>query len=42
MKNKERVFIGACCGVPFGLVGMSIGALLATIYNWLFKMQKQK
>lgn len=33
MKNKDRYFIGACAGMPFGLVGMAIGTLFAWIFN---------
>ena len=33
MKNKDRIFIGACCGIPFGLVGMATGSLFAFIFN---------
>lgn len=33
MKNKERVFIGACCGIPFGIVGMVSGALFGILFN---------
>lgn len=32
MKNRDRLFIGACAGMPFGLVGMTIG----TIFTWIF------
>ena len=33
MKNKDRIFVGACCGMPFGLIGMTTGSLCAVIYN---------
>lgn len=33
MKNKDRIFVGACCGMPFGLIGMTTGSLFAVIYN---------
>ena len=42
MKNSDRLFIGACCGVPFGLVGMSVTVLLTMIYNKVLKMYQQK
>lgn len=33
MKNKDRLFIGACAGMPFGLVGMAIGLLFSFLWN---------
>lgn len=33
MKNRDRYFIGACAGMPFGLVGMGIGTFFAWIFN---------
>lgn len=33
MNNKDRYFIGACAGMPFGLVGMAIGTFFAWIFN---------
>lgn len=33
MKNRDRIFMGACCGMPFGLVGMVAGSLFAFIFN---------
>nr|UVX73527.1 MAG: hypothetical protein [Bacteriophage sp.] len=33
MKNKDRIFIGACAGMPFGLVGMGIGFLFSFLWN---------
>lgn len=33
MRNKDRIFIGACLGMPLGLVGMAAGYLLAVIFN---------
>lgn len=33
MKNRDRLFIGACAGIPFGLVGMGIGLLFSMIWN---------
>ena len=33
MKNKDRIFLGACLGMPLGLVGMAAGSLLAVIFN---------
>lgn len=29
MKNTDRIFIGACFGMPFGIVGILNGALLS-------------
>lgn len=37
MKNRDRYFIGACVGMPFGLVGMGIGTFLAWIFNRIRK-----
>lgn len=33
MKNKDRIFLGACFGIPLGLVGMATGSLFAFIFN---------
>ncbi len=33
MKNKDRMFLGACFGMPLGLVGMATGSLFAVIFN---------
>lgn len=33
MKNKDRIFLGACFGMPLGLVGMVTGSLFAFIFN---------
>lgn len=33
MKNSDRLFIGACAGVPFGFVGMGVTVLLTMMYN---------
>lgn len=33
MKNIDRIFIGVCCGMPFGLVGMGIGFLFSFLWN---------
>lgn len=33
MKNTDRIFIGACFGMPLGLVGMATGSLFAFIFN---------
>ena len=35
MKNNDRLFIGACCGMPFGLIGMATGSIFALIFNKL-------
>ena len=37
MKNRDRYFIGACAGMPFGLVGMAHGILFAFIFNKIIK-----
>lgn len=33
MKNTDRIFFGACFGMPFGLVGMATGSLFAFAFN---------
>lgn len=33
MTNKDRIFVAACCGMPFGIVGMISGSLFAIIFN---------
>ncbi len=33
MKNTDRIFIGACFGMPLGVVGMATGSLFAFIFN---------
>ena len=33
MKNIDRVFIGACCGMPLGIVGIATGSIFALIFN---------
>ena len=38
MKNADRIFIGACAGMPFGLVGMLHGAVFGIVFNKLLKM----
>lgn len=37
MKNRDRVFIGACCSMPLGIVGMATGFLFALIFNKILK-----
>lgn len=37
MKNKDRIFIGACCGLPLGIVDMAIGSIFALIFNKIMK-----
>lgn len=33
MQNREKYFMAACAGMPFGLVGMSVGVFLTWIFN---------
>lgn len=33
LKCKNRYFIGACAGMPFGIVGMGIGFLFSFLWN---------
>lgn len=33
MKRYDRIFMGACFGMPLGLVGMATGSLFAVIFN---------
>ena len=33
MKNRDRLFIGTCAGMPFGIVGMVSGALFGILFN---------
>lgn len=33
MKNRDRLFLGTCFGMPLGLVGMATGSLFAFIFN---------
>ncbi len=33
MKNKDRIFLGACFGMPLGVVGMVTGSLFTFIFN---------
>lgn len=33
MKSTDRIFFGACFGMPLGLVGMATGSLFAFIFN---------
>lgn len=33
MKNTDRIFLGACFGMPLGVVGMATGSLFAFIFN---------
>ena len=33
MKNIDRIFLGACFGMPLGLVGMATGSLFAFVFN---------
>lgn len=33
MKNIDRIFLGACFGMPLGLVGMAMGILFAMFFN---------
>lgn len=35
MKNTDRIFLGACFGMPLGLAGMATGSLFAVIFNKL-------
>ena len=37
MRDKDRIFIGACAGVPMGLIGVVCGSLLGAIYNRIVK-----
>lgn len=32
-ENTDRIFIGACFGMPLGLFGMAIGSLFVMIFN---------
>lgn len=41
MKNTDRIFIGACFGMPFGIVGILNGALFGIIFNKILKMHFQ-
>lgn len=36
MKSRDRLFIGAVVGIPFGIIGVSVTTLLTMIYNKLF------
>lgn len=40
MRNTDRVFIGACCGMPFGLVGMTTGSIFAFVFNKIIGRKK--
>ena len=42
MKKIYRIFIGACCGIPFGLVGMTTGSLFAFVFNKIIGRKKIK
>lgn len=42
MKNKDRLFVGACCGMPFGLVGMTTGFLFSFLWNTFIEDRKCK
>lgn len=42
MSNKDRIFIGACCGLPLGMVGVAIGSLFAFIFNKIIGRNKVK
>lgn len=33
LKNKDRIFLGTCFGMPLGLVGMVTGSLFAFVFN---------
>lgn len=33
MRNINKIFIGACCGMPLGIVGMGIGFLFSFLWN---------
>lgn len=40
MKNIDRVFIGACCGMPLGIVGIATGSIFALIFNKIIGRKK--
>lgn len=42
MKNRDRLFIGTCAGMPFGLVGMGIGFLFSFLWNKFIAEQEVK
>lgn len=33
MNNRDRLVIGTCAGVPFGIIGMVIGFLCSSMWN---------
>ena len=33
MKNRDRIFLASCCGMPFGIIGMVSGALFGILFN---------
>lgn len=33
MKNRDRIFVGVCLGIYFGIIGMATGSFLAFIFN---------
>jgi len=40
MKNKDRIFMGVCLGMPLGLAGMITGSLSALIFNKMLGNRK--
>lgn len=39
MKKRDRIFLGACFGMPLGLVGMAIGSLFAFAFNKIIEKE---
>lgn len=40
MRNIDRIFIGACCGMPLGIVGIATGFIFALIFNEIIERGK--